>query len=92
MPEFRARHTLNDIFIVFGFATDTEEGNKYGKSNLFNNNYLIVFTGFIQYRLYTSEYSKKAFSVSLLVLSDRKSKRRSMPTRLAQGSLNSQRG
>jgi hypothetical protein len=74
LPEFLERKTLNDVFIVFGFATDIQEGNKYGQSNLFNNNYLIVFTGFIQYRLYTSEYSKNAFTVSYTNLYNRKSK------------------
>lgn len=64
MPEFEKNTKLNDIFIVLGFATDTIDGNKYGKSNLFNNNYLLVFTGYLQYTLYTSEYSKSAFSVS----------------------------
>ena len=51
---------------VLGLAADIEEDNKYGKSNLINNTYLIVLTGYIQSKLYTSEYSKSAFSVSWL--------------------------
>lgn len=67
LPEFQRRKTLNDVFLVLGFATDVVEGRKYGHSNLFNNNYLVVFTGFIQYRLYTSDYSKTAFTVRSII-------------------------
>eukprot|EP00345_Euplotes_harpa_P004216 CAMPEP_0168328666 /NCGR_PEP_ID=MMETSP0213-20121227/6642_1 /TAXON_ID=151035 /ORGANISM="Euplotes harpa, Strain FSP1.4" /LENGTH=158 /DNA_ID=CAMNT_0008331831 /DNA_START=585 /DNA_END=1058 /DNA_ORIENTATION=- len=62
LPEFKSNKQLNDVFNVLGFSTDYHDGKKYGTSNLFNNNYLVVFTGFIQYRLYTSEYSKSAFT------------------------------
>lgn len=65
LPEFEKHTKLNDLFIILGFSTDIE-GTKYGTSNLLTYNYLIVLTGFLQYRLYTSDYSKSAFSVSSL--------------------------
>lgn len=89
LPEFRERRTLNDIFEVLGFSTDIQEGYKYGKSNLINNNYLIVFTGFIQYRLYTSDYSKSAFSVSQFILHSRTNKLKLMLTLLGEDSQES---
>ena len=63
-PEIQENITLNDTLTVLGLSTDMELSNKYGRSNLFNNNYLIVLTGLLQYGLYTSDYSKSAFTVS----------------------------
>jgi hypothetical protein len=64
--EISSHKTLENTLRVLGLAADIEKDNKYGRSNLINNTYLIVLTGFIQSKLYTSEYSKSAFSVSWL--------------------------
>ena len=65
MPEFKANKPVNEIFSVLGFNTTYDEERTYGKSRIANNNYLTLLTGLIQYRLYSSKYSQRAFSVSL---------------------------
>jgi hypothetical protein len=63
---------VNDLFKILGFATEVEKERiggdiywaKYWRNDLINNNYLVVLTGFLQYKLYTSDFSKSAFSVS----------------------------
>lgn len=44
---------------VLGFTTIVIEENKFFKSNLINNNWLIVLLSYIQYRTYKSDYFLK---------------------------------
>ena len=47
---------------VLGFSTTLNENNKFFKSNLINNNWLIVLLSYIQFRTYKSEYFQKKLS------------------------------
>jgi hypothetical protein len=47
---------MNDLLEFLGVATQLKTGHKYFKSNLFNNNWLIVLLSSIQYRIYKSAY------------------------------------
>ena len=51
---------------VLGFSTLVIEQNKFFKSNLINNNWLIVLLSYIQYRTYKSDYFQKKLSAEAI--------------------------
>ena len=63
--------TTREYLEVIGLATDVEVKNKFFKSNLLNNNWLIVLLSYIQYRTYKSTFYQQHLTDELLK-SDRK--------------------
>lgn len=68
---------LDSYLVVIGFATDVHD-RKFFKSNLFNNNWLIILLSYIQYRTYKSTYYQEKLNPEMLKR-DQKEFRRKHP-------------